>query len=91
LCYFINEGTVQISSRKCHDRNFSFGSTYEGTSPTLILRGRSGHRTSIVTTKFDKILEDRDAHFAEKIAKRDKLNEERDKKYNKVVEEQAKL
>jgi hypothetical protein len=33
-----------------------------------------------VTIKFDKILEDRDAHFAEEIAKRDKLNQERDKK-----------
>jgi 5-hydroxyisourate hydrolase-like protein (transthyretin family) len=79
------------SNGKCHCRDFGFGSTYEGTSPTPVLRGRSGHRTSIVTIEFDKILEDRDAHFAEEITKRDKLIEERDEKYNKMVEEQAKL
>jgi hypothetical protein len=79
------------SNEKCHGRDFGFGSTYEETSPTPILQGRSGHRTSIVTTKFDKILDDRDAHFAEEIAKRDKLIEERDEKYNKMVEEQAQL
>jgi hypothetical protein len=79
------------SNGKYHGRVFGFGSTYEGTSPTPILRGRSRHRTSIVTTEFDKILEDRDAHFAEKIAKRDQLIEECDKKYNKMVEEQTKL
>jgi hypothetical protein len=79
------------SNGKCHGRDFGFGSTYEGTSPTPILRGRSCHRTSIETTEFDKILEDRDAHFAEEIAKRDKLIQERDEKYNKMVEEQAKL
>jgi hypothetical protein len=79
------------SKGKCHGKYFGFGSTYESSMSTASTRVRHSNATSGVTTEIDKMLEDRDARFAEEIGKRDKLIVERDDKINKLCEEQAKL